>query len=131
MKSLKLILVALALTIGFGASIANAQDAKRQGKAEKAKASYNLTDEQYKQVKAIYKDVANQKREEANKGKGPELDAAADAKVRELLTPEQQTKFDADQSKKKSGGKSKDGKKPGDKKDGGKKDGGKKKKDAE
>ena len=121
MKSLKLILAVLALAIGFGTSIANAQDAKRPNKADRAKADYSLTDEQYKQVRTIYNDAARQKKDDANKDKGREIDKAADAKVRELLTPDQQAKFDADQSKKRSGGKSKDGKKPGGKKDGDKK----------
>lgn len=99
MKFLKLVFAVTALAIGFGASIANAQDTKRQSAAQKAKATYNLTDDQYQKVDAIYKDAAKQKRavptSDANKkAKDAEIDNATKAKVREVLTPGQQAKFD-------------------------------------
>lgn len=100
MKLLKYVFALIALSIALGAPIANAQQqAKRQSEAQKLQASLNLTDDQYKQVDAILKDATKQKRavpktDADKKKKDREITAAAKAKVREVLTPEQRAKYD-------------------------------------
>ena len=100
MKLLKYVFALIALSIAFGTPIANAQQqAKRQSAAQKLQTSLNLTDDQYKQVDAILKDAAKQKRavpktDADKKKKDRDITAAAKAKVREVLTPEQRVKYD-------------------------------------
>ena len=133
MKSLKIVLTLLALAIGLGAPVAKAAadaskpPAPKQSAAERLKATYSLTDEQFKQVQEIYKFAAAEKRkipstDENKQAKTAEIDKQTRAKVRALLNPEQQAKFDADKSK--GGGKDKGGKDGKGKDDGKKKAGG-------
>jgi type II secretory pathway pseudopilin PulG len=126
MKSLKIVFSVLALAIAFGAPVAKAQDAKKQSMAEKAKTAYNLTDDQYKQVSAIYKESAAQKKalpnDDTKKTRSDVINDDTRAKVRAVLTPEQQVKFDEANKKPASKTKGADkGKGAGKKKDGDKK----------
>ncbi len=109
MKSLKFVFAIIALAIAFGGSIAKAQDAKKQSPADRAKAAYNLTDEQYAQVKAIYADAAAQKKalpkDETRKAKDAAINKETSEKIRAVLTAEQQAKFDDAQKKAKGKGK--------------------------
>lgn len=111
MKSLKFVFAIIALAIAFGGSVAKAQDAKRQSPADKAKAAYDLTDEQYAQVKAIYADDAAQKKalpkDETRRAKSAAITKETTAKVRAVLTPEQQAKFDDAAAKAKTKSKAK------------------------
>jgi len=103
MRLLKLVFAITALAIAFGAPLAKAQGTeapKRQSAAEKAKADYNLTDEQFKKVDAIYKDIAKQKRavskeDPEKKAKDAAITKAGTAKIRAVLDDEQKAKFDA------------------------------------
>lgn len=117
MKLLKLVFAVAALAIAFGAPIAKAQDANAkkpsQSQAEKDRAAYSLTDDQFKKVDAIYKDAAKQKKAIPNtdpdkKAKDSAITDASKAKVRAVLTAEQQAKFDeANKKGGKGGGKDK------------------------
>jgi Spy/CpxP family protein refolding chaperone len=117
MKTLKHILLALAIGAGFSNATLLADPAAPAGehaekpdkkprvsRVEKLNTELSLTEEQKIQVAAIYKEenaalkvISDDKALEraARIEKNKEIRAAHAAKVRALLTPEQQAKFDA------------------------------------
>jgi Spy/CpxP family protein refolding chaperone len=117
MKTLKRILLALAIGAGFSTATLLADPATPAGehaekpekkprvsRVEKLNTELSLTEEQKTQVAAIYKEenaalkvISDDKALEraARIEKNKEIRAAHAAKIRALLTPEQQAKFDA------------------------------------
>ena len=94
MKSLKVILTAIALSLALAAP-ANAQQKKgppspEQRIAQIEKAVGSLSDAQKDKIKAILEDVRSAPKEE-RKQKMSE----SNAKIREVLTPDQQAKYDS------------------------------------
>jgi len=118
MKSLKLILVAGSLLVASIAPALHAQDGKMKGgdRMKMMSETLALTDAQKAQIKPILADeVAALKAlkddtataEDAKRAKARDIRTAHAAKIRAVLTPEQQAKFDemrpAGGSKKKKG----------------------------
>lgn len=109
MKSLKYIIAALVLAIGFAAPAINAQDAGKQqrpggggrgftpeARVQRMTEQLKLTDEQQKKILAIYQADAKKMEglsQEERRGKMQEINQASEPKVLEVLTPEQQTKY--------------------------------------
>ena len=120
MKTPKIVpaLAALALAASLGISAATTEPAKtgpaaqaapsetetaKMTAAEKDRITYGLTDEQYEKVRRIRREALRQSRalanDETKKAKQAEINNQIRAKIREILTPEQQVKFDEIQGK--------------------------------
>ena len=95
MKSLKLLISAIALGVALSAPVAKAQEKKGAMSPEQRieqieKAVGKLSADQKTKITAILEDVRSAPKEE-RKQKGME----ANAKIREVLTAEQKAKFDS------------------------------------
>ena len=103
MKSIRLLITALALGLVASAPLANAQEKKGQPSPEQQierieQAVGSLKADQKTKITAIITASMDEMRnvpKEERKTKGAELTKARNAKIRAVLTPEQQTKFDA------------------------------------
>lgn len=121
MKALKLVLLALTFASSIALPVMNAQEgpkAGKQGKGDRVKMmseELGLSEAQIAQIKPIMADEAKALKalqddtslaQDAKRGKMREIRQAHSAKIRAVLTPEQQAKFDAMRP---GGGKKKNG----------------------
>ncbi|MDF9832390.1 protein CpxP [Ereboglobus sp. PH5-5] len=122
MKSFKYVIVSLVLALGFAAPAMFAQDAGPKGK-QGQRGDMNaallkditLTADQKTKVDAIRAEARKQTqalpKEERRSAKGRKIMQDANGKIREVLTPEQQKTFDANQKamqERRGGGKNRD-----------------------
>ena len=104
MKSFKVLIPIVVLSLVAGASLSQAQEKKGRGgmspeaRVEQLDKALTLTADQKTKIMAILekgREEAQAIPKEERKEKMPEMMRAQNAKIRALLTPEQQTKFDA------------------------------------